>query len=374
MGTFMVFGKAYIGGYWSSMKNLLFLFSTIAMVWVHASFSVIALGQLISIVVTLFAVMLHLYNIAPDIFPTLRLWDINSVPRILKQSGYFALLWSGNFLVYQVPLIILQRSVGPATVTLFSIMRTIFSMTRNQMNTFTQSMGPEITTLYGRKDWPMLTRLYTYSERLIFSAIPIVNLGVLYLSPFLLTIWFHGTGSSIMFLPMPYLLASAISIVMSIKEHKYQFQFSTNTHQLLAIFTVCTYLALDLLWTILIPRFGLIGLLWIWLIVEIFQLLYIVRLNVIFFRAHQQIELSYLLREFILVTLCLFLSVRGLPFVFHLPLFQQITVVVGICCLIFLVDLRLFDLYHLLNKSRKLFIQLFLKRSLSEYKEIDLGN
>ena len=45
-------------------------------------------------------------------------------------------------------------------------------MTRNVMNAFTQAIGPEVTTLYARGDWARLTRLYDFSERIVFASSP----------------------------------------------------------------------------------------------------------------------------------------------------------------------------------------------------------
>jgi O-antigen/teichoic acid export membrane protein len=351
-GTFMVVRKAYIGGYWNNVKYLLLILVTIVCVWFHVSFQTLALAQLLCVGTALAGAMIHLRSIAPHIFPTLRYWDGSSVGKILSQSGHFAILWSSNFLAYQLPVLILQRSVGPVAVTLFAIMRTIFSMTRNQLNVLTQAMGPEITTLFGRKDWKALSVLYNYSERLVFSAIPIVNLGVLFLSPFLLVLWTHDRS---MFLPHAYLLCAAVSIVMSTKEHKYQFQFSTNTVRELARFVFLSYLVLDGIWLAAIPRFGLAGLLWGWLGIELCQLLYIVRLNFHLFVYQERLDLKFLVRLSVLATALLLVANRALPYTVKLSLPTQVTIAIALGLLIFALDFPLFDLAPILRKFRERF-------------------
>jgi len=215
-------------------------------------------------------VLVTLFRTGRDIFPTLRYWDSPTAGTILHGSGYFALIMSSNFLVYQVPLLILERTVGPAAVAIFATTRTIFSMTRNVMNAFTQAIGPEVTALYARQDWPRLSRLYDYSERAVFALIPIANIGTLFLCPLLAAVWLRTPD---MFVPDVYILCAAVSIVMSAKEHKFQFQFSTNTHRELARFMFGTYLALVAAWFVLVPRFGITGLLWAWFVVELLQVL-----------------------------------------------------------------------------------------------------
>jgi O-antigen/teichoic acid export membrane protein len=292
-GTFMVLGKAYVGANWNNARTMSGIGTTLVAVLCHASFAQIGIAQLAGLWVCLVAQMWHLRRMGPDIFPTLKYWDSALVPKILKPSGYFALIFSSNFLVYQVPILILQTAAGGAAVTVFSLMRTIFSMTRNMLNVLTQSMGPEVTSLFAKGDWAGLSRLYNYSERLIFSVIPAANVGVLYLSPFLLTIWLKQPG---LFDPRLYLVSAASSIVMATKEHKFQFQFSTNTHQELARFMFGTYVLLGGLWLVFIPRFGVIGLVWCWFGVELAQLVYLIHLNAGFFAHFEVLDKKYLWR------------------------------------------------------------------------------
>lgn len=324
-GTFMVVDRSYLGAYWNNAKNLLQFVSVLIAVLMHSSFAVVALWQLGSLLLCLVAELYHLHHMAPQIFPTLRYWDRALVPKILKPSGYFALIFSSGFLVYQLPVLILQRTAGGAAVTLFSVMRTIFSMTRTLLNGPTQAIGPEITGLFARNDWKGLARLYDYSERLIFSLIPCVNLGTLYLAPFLLTVWIKQPQ---LFLPGVYLTSAALSIVMSTKEHKFQFQFSTNTHQELARFMFATYLLLAGLWMVMIPRYGVAGLMGCWLGVETAQLGYLIWLNARFFREHEAIERRYLTRLGILSVAGLALGAFTVSTTRTFPLAMQVVIAV----------------------------------------------
>ena len=348
-GTFMVVGRAHAGAYWNNAKNVSLILAGLAAVWVHSSFAVVALAQLAAVLLCQVGVLLHLRRSAPDIFPTLRYWDRALVPQILGPSGYFALIFTSNFLVYQLPILILQRSAGGVVVTLFSVMRTIFSMARNVLNALTQAIGPEVTTLFAREDWPALYRLYDYSERLVFAVIPVVSVGTLYLCPFLLTIWLKQPQ---LFVPHVYLAAAAISIVMSTKEHKFQFQFSTNTHRALARFMFGTYIGLGLLWTLAIPRFGLAGLLWSWFAIEVVQLLYLISLNRRFFAGHTQLERRYLVRLGGIAIASLAGSYLWLPRTAALPLSLQVAVAVSMGVLLLLLAVPLFGLVPIVQQLR----------------------
>ncbi len=348
-GTFMVVGRAHVGAYWNNAKNLLLIGFALVAAWFRSSFATIAAAQLGALSLCLLAMLLHLWRAAPTIFPTLRHWDRSVAGTILRPSGYFALIFTSNFLVYQLPVLILQRSAGGAVVTLFSVMRTIFSMTRNLLNALTQSIGPEVTTLFAREDWPSLHRLYDYSERLVFATIPIANVGALYLCPFLLTVWLKQPH---LFVPHVYLISAAISIVMSTKEHKFQFQFSTNTHRALARFMFASYIALGAAWLLLIPQFGLPGLLGAWLAVECAQLLYLILLNRQFFSAHVLLERRYLLRLGTLAGAMLLISYFSLPHTAELSLTAQVSIAVGNIALLLVLAIPLFQLLPIVGELR----------------------
>jgi len=340
-GTFMVLGKAYIGQYWNNAKMLTLISTAVVAVLLHSSFAGIAMAQYAGLLVCLSAQLWHLRRIGRDIFPTLKHWDKALVAKILKPSGYFALIYSSNFLVYQLPILILQRTVGGSFVTLFSLMRTIFSMTRNMMNALTQSIGPEVTSLFAKNDWKGLSKLYNYSERLIFSVIPVANIGVLYLCPFLLTIWLKQPG---LFNPQLYIISAASSIIMSTKEHKFQFQFSTNTHQELARFMFGTYVTLGGLWMFFIPRFGLLGLLWCWFAVETAQLGYLIYLNARFFAHHEPMDKRYLVRLAVLSVSFIAGAKVFLPYTRQMALPVQIGIAIANGAALLALAVPMFDL------------------------------
>ncbi len=350
-GQFMVLGRAHIGQYWSNIKNAAQILAALPCLYLHASFLVVAAAQFAALFICMTGALITIHRIGPEIFPTLRHWDRAAVPAILKPSGYFALIFSSNFLVYQLPVLILQRSAGPVAVAIFSITRTIFSMTRNVMNAFTQAIGPEVTTLYARADWPRLTRLYDYSERLVFALIPIANIGTLFLCPLLLTVWLRKPQ---LFIPNIYVLCAAVSIVMSAKEHKYQFQVSTNTHRELARFMFLTDLLLVAAWFLLVPRFGIQGLLWAWFSAELAQVLYIMRLNHRFFAHHETLNAKYPLRMTFISLACLAATFAALPHTLHLPLYTQAAIAFAVSAVILALDIPLFHLTPVIASLRTL--------------------
>jgi O-antigen/teichoic acid export membrane protein len=350
-GQFMVLGRAHIGQYWSNLKNASMILFAIPVLWVHGSFLAIALAQVAAVLICLVGELITLFRIGRDIFPTLRYWDGATVGAILRPSGYFALITASNFLAYQVPVLILERGAGPVDVAIFATTRTIFSMTRNVVNAFTQAVGPEVTMLFAKQDWPRLARLYDYSERAVFALIPIANIGTLFLCPLLARIWLHKPQ---MFVPNVYIICAAVSIVMSAKEHKVQFQYSTNTHRELARFMFGTYLVLGVAWYLLVPRFGITGVLWAWFTAELLQVLYIMRLNSRFFAHYEAVDVKYPIRLTVLSLAFLAGTLVILPRTALLALPLQVVIAVGIGLVLLGLDVPLFGLVPVIGKLRGL--------------------
>jgi O-antigen/teichoic acid export membrane protein len=347
-GMFMVLGRAHVGAQWQNVRIVTQLVVTLVAVLLHANFAQIAFSATLSTVICLLLQMLHFYRVAPEIFPTVRLWDGELVRTILGQSGYFGLIFGSNFLVYQVPVLILESTVGGAAVTTFSLMRTIFSMTRILLNTIPQSVAPEVTKLFAKHDWKGLKQLYDYSERLVCAIVPAVNVGVLYLSPFLLQIWVRQPQ---LFVPHVYLVAAATSLVMSMEEQKFQFQFATNTHKDLAKFMFGTYILLGLVWMFVIPRFGIAGLLWCWLAVEFSQLIYLVFLNARLFRGFEILDKRYLGRMLGLSAVFFAAAAFLLPLTKQLRLPAQVGIAVANGAILLAIAI---PLYHLISVWGKL--------------------
>ena len=330
-GIFMGVALAHRGAHWNNAQALASSGGLLAGVLLHAPFPALAGIQLACLLICSVGVLIDLRRTAPQVFPSLRYWDGPAVKDILKGSGYFGLIEMSTFLTYSAPLLLLIRFAGPVAVAAFGLMRTIFSMCRQVLAMFTQSMGPEITNLFGRRDWPALTRLYDYSERLVFFLISLINLSVLMLSPVIITLWVHKKAVagaphhnvSELFALYPYVLSSALSIVISLKEHKFQFQFSTNTHIELAKVMFLSYLAMDIVSVGTIRYGGVTGFLWTWLAIETLQVVRLVGLNQKLFAHIQKIDTVYITRLAVLSLVGLFATFAVLRHSATLPLITQ---------------------------------------------------
>jgi len=288
-GIFLAVGVSYRAGYWNNILVLASSAGTALLAFEHVSFTWIAAQQALTVAILCVLMLIHLRVTAPAIFPRLRYARPRRIGEFLKPSGYFGLLYSSNFLLYQVPVILLQRILGPSTVVVFSLTRIIFSFSRNVLSSVSQAIGPEITELYGKRNWQRLFRLYELSERVVFALVPAVSIGTLLATPLLMSIWLHKGG---LYDPYVCLLMALISGVIGIKEHKYHFQTCSNEHTVLARLMFSTYASMVVLAVPAILWFGVLGFLGLWLTAELFQVLAILRLNQRLFAGISRLDFS----------------------------------------------------------------------------------
>jgi O-antigen/teichoic acid export membrane protein len=275
-GNYMVIGSAHRGANFNNLNQLLVTLVSALLAVLRTSLIWIAVAQFAVMVLMTCYLFVDFSRMAPALRPTLRHWRKTSLRNILKPSGHYALLYSSNILGYQLPVIVIQRVLGPLAVVTFSVTRTIYSMARRFPYLVTNSIGPEVTITYGERNWKKLRQLYELSERLVLLLIPPLSFGVMLFTPLLLVLWLRR-GS--LYDPWVCLLFGITIAIQSVKEHKYQFQFSTNQVRELAYMTPIAYGSMLLLSIPAMLWLGLPGILVTWAVTELAQLIYLLRLN-----------------------------------------------------------------------------------------------
>jgi O-antigen/teichoic acid export membrane protein len=287
--SYMMIGRMHRGANWLIAQRLAATLALAACAWFGASFPVLALTQLASLLLFTGLVVCDVRRTAPILMPSLKYGNWRDVQAILRPSAHFGLLSLSSFLTWQGPVLLIQTLLGPASVAVFSLARTVFSMGRQALAILSFSIGQEITLLIGQRNWPQLRRLYDLSERVVLLLVPICSVGVLLLSPVLFAVWLHRRN---LYDPGLCFIMAVISAVMGIKEHKYQFQASSNEHERLSRFTLGAYAAMLLAAAFLMKPFGIFGFMFAWLAAEMAQTVYILRLNVQLFPSHLAISMA----------------------------------------------------------------------------------
>jgi O-antigen/teichoic acid export membrane protein len=266
---FMVVGKSHRGVDWNNARRLAATLISLPLIVLRASFSLIALGQFAAVLLITLLSILDLKRMMGPLPLGLRGANWKTAKASLAPSGLFAMVYMQLFLIYQAPVILLQWILGPQVVVLFTIGRTILAIARQFLQTITDAIRPEITFAFAARENAKLLQLFHTSEKVVFSLIPIANLGTFLFSPLLLAVWLHKPA---LFDLYTYALITAISAVSSMKEHKQFFLFSTNTHEryaLISFFGNLLMIAVSIPSTL---HFGIYGFLYVWLASEATQM------------------------------------------------------------------------------------------------------
>lgn len=287
--SYMMIGRMHRGANWMIFQRLAATLGIAACAWFQASFPFLALVQLLSVLVFTVLVVLDVRSTAPILTPSLHYGGWADVRPMLKPSAHFGLLSLSSFLTWQGPVLLIQTLLGPVAVTVFSLARTVFSMGRQALAILSFSIGQEITLLISQRNWLALKRLYDLSERVVLLLVPIFSVGVLLISPFLFAVWLHRRN---LYDPALCFMMAAISAVMGIKEHKYQFQSSSNEHERLSRFILGAYSLMLIAGGLLMKPFGIFGFMMAWLAAEVAQTGYILRLNVQLFPREVTISMA----------------------------------------------------------------------------------
>ena len=274
--SYMAVGLLHRGAHWGNALRLSSVLLLALAIWFRSSFAILAATQLAALIVFAALVFVDVRRTAPALLPSLRYGSWRQAREILKPSGHFGLISISVFLTWQVPVLLIQLVLGSAAAGLFSLVRVVFLMSRHILAIASGIIGQDITLLVGQGDWLQLRRLYDLSERVVLFLVPIVSVGTLLMCPILFTVWLHKRS---FYDPLLCVLMAMVSAVLGIKEHKTQFQYWSNRHGELSYVVLAGYAIMLVLSYFVMKVFALPGFLVTWLVWEIIQTIYVLRLN-----------------------------------------------------------------------------------------------
>ncbi len=341
-GSYMVFGEAHRGAHWGNLNQLLGMGAIVSLVLLRQPFPVIAAGQLVVTLSLASFLAFDLTRRCPDIKPSVRYWREGSLMSTLKPSAQYMLLASSQLLSYQVPVLLMQRFLGPDIVVVYSVTRTIYSMSRRLLYLVTNSLSAEITMIYGQQDWKRLHKLYALSERVVLLMTPPITFGSMLATPLLLQLWLHKGN---VFRPGVCIVLGLMVSILSIKEHKYQFQFSSNKVASISWQTLFAYGMTSLVSIPLLHQFGIQGYLAPALLSETLQLFYLLHLNDKLFQGEAELDHKPVYQMLGIMAVCTaiffwpILHIRSTPYFWQGVIAVTTTVVLtAFCYWIFQVD------------------------------------
>lgn len=274
--SYQVIGELHRGMVWQNLQRLAAMLLLAGFLWERASFPVLALTQLASMVAFAAIVMVELRFRARVLLPSFRYGGLRDMLAVLKPGAYYMLFGLGGFLCWQGPVLVIEKILGPAAVAIFALTRVVFNVSRQLLSILSSSLSQETINLIARRSWGQLRRIYDLSERVVLLLDSGLAVGTLLACPFLLSVWLHKRG---LYDPGVCMLMAAISAVMGIREHKIIFQRLSNRHEGIARFSFAVYIATILAGTISTMAWGVDGYLGSWLIAELAITTYVIRQN-----------------------------------------------------------------------------------------------
>jgi O-antigen/teichoic acid export membrane protein len=268
--THAIVGRNYRGAMWGSALRLSVFGSTALCALLTTPFALLAAAQLGTTIAILLFSYQDIRRYAPEAAPHLGEWDATEARRIVLPSLTFGVVTLSNFLVFQAPILVLNRLMGPEQVVGFSIARSLFSFTRQGLTLIHSTIEYEIRRLYSTRAFERLGALYLYAESLVVGAATMANLVVFIMAPTLLSLWIRRPE---LFDYRLFAGMMLISIGMSVKDYKLVFQFATNNHAVAAILGLTSYVAMIILMAPTVRHWGVVGFLATWAVAEVVQII-----------------------------------------------------------------------------------------------------
>lgn len=275
-GILRAVGYPHRAEVWAQIQRAAYLAITYILVLRRAPLWLVPVGQLVPYMVATVVSLIDLRGLAPEAFPTIRYWDRETARSILKPSLWFGSFTVNQFLLFQVPVLVLNQTAGKQAVVVFSLCRTLFGLVRQALLAFRAAVRPEITRLAGWNDWRRLGRLYEVCERLAFSSGIVASAAVFLAAPRVVALW---TRRADLFDAPLYAAMMVSTMVIIGKDTRLELQYATNRHVRAAAICLFSYLVFAAGTIPAAMSAGAVGIVVLWTAVEITQMVLLHREN-----------------------------------------------------------------------------------------------
>ena len=239
--------------------------------WWRGDFIAVATGMLAARVLCSAAMAWHATRGTPALrwgFADARLAEIKAAA---APAIAFMAFPAANALNFQGMTLIAAARLGPAATVVFNSYRTLARVTVQATATFSLSLWPEFSRLFGERRLPTLASLYRRSRLLSVLLAAAASAAVYAAAPWLLEFWSNGQigfSAPLMAVAMAYAAAAGGWHVARV------LLLSTNEHSSLAWpYLAASALLLPVAW-LMAQAFGMIGILLAMLLLEVAMLVF----------------------------------------------------------------------------------------------------
>jgi O-antigen/teichoic acid export membrane protein len=182
----------------------------------------------------------------------------------------------GQAIVQQGMTIVIGTTLGPASVTLFSVLRTLSRTAWQMLNIVNNSIRPELSVALGTGDLPLARTLHRRSCQTAFWLALVTVSGLFFTGEWIFRTW---TGYQMTFDPTLFHLMLLVIMANSLWNTSQAVPISINKHQPVAIRYLLSTLCALLLAVLFIPMWGLQGVAMSQLLIDIVMSIYVLRVS-----------------------------------------------------------------------------------------------
>lgn len=180
---------------------------------------------------------------------SLNFFDLAQIKRTFVPAISFFILPISNSIAFQGFTLLINSMLGSIAVVQFNTLRTLISFVRSGIDILYNSMWPEITLAYGRKDFLLMRTLNRYT---IFFSLAIVTIFSLILAVFGKSIFIIWTGNEIEFNSVLFYLFLVTVFSNTLWSSSCVILQSTNNHKLSSLlYLIATMVSLGIAYVII---------------------------------------------------------------------------------------------------------------------------
>ncbi len=267
-------GAAHRAQQWDNLQRAGLLVASLLLLHWRCDIVWLAVAHVVSVVVGI-ALVLWDTRRSP-VAPSLREWNTHEAREMVCPSLFFGLTTLNFLVLYEVPLLILQWTLGPVAVVTFATTRTLFSAARQLLTPVQLAVQQELTRSFGGPIPGQLWKLQRFSETVALAGGGFLVVALAVLSPWVIELWLHGrTDPSAAMLA----LMAAVGLATIFKDNQYALPLATNCHERATLLIGGGYLVMSVAGLWLAQIAGEPGLLLAWLITELVLAVVIFRWN-----------------------------------------------------------------------------------------------
>lgn len=265
-GVYRATGKLARGAVIGVVQQSSILCCTLALILQHAEFSSVAAGRLVVIIGITVWVLNDLHRLYPwlKLWPSLGSWRAGV--RMIGPGIFFLAIPLADYISVQWTFVVVQRLHTGADITRLATLRTVANFGQLVSNFLIAAVWPELTALYALEQRGQLVRIHHSLVKFNTWLVGLAGFGVFPLIPLIYPLW---TAHRLVFDPVALVFLFARLVLWGSWYPSMILLLATNRHYRVTLVTLGEAILAVGLSALLVPRFGIRGAAFAWLVADL---------------------------------------------------------------------------------------------------------